>query len=155
MASGAGWSLSLNGDSFTSAWNLSNTGNLSITGFSIDAAPGSTTFDIVNGPTLTPDSANGLPFGNVNANLASPTLAEATYSNRLLVGGTFYGDQYEMLTVSLTGGLGSNGLLTFMADTDNAKVRGTITPSIPEPETYALMLAGLGLVGYVARRRRA
>ncbi|MCL2875120.1 MAG: PEPxxWA-CTERM sorting domain-containing protein [Betaproteobacteria bacterium] len=28
-------------------------------------------------------------------------------------------------------------------------------PSIPEPETYAMMLAGLGLVGAVARRRRS
>jgi hypothetical protein len=28
-------------------------------------------------------------------------------------------------------------------------------PNIPEPETYALMLAGLGVVGFVARRRRS
>jgi hypothetical protein len=29
------------------------------------------------------------------------------------------------------------------------------TPTgVPEPETYALMLAGLGVVGYAARRRR-
>lgn len=28
-------------------------------------------------------------------------------------------------------------------------------PPVPEPETYALMLAGLGLVGFAARRRRA
>ncbi|HUP09365.1 MAG TPA: PEP-CTERM sorting domain-containing protein [Caldimonas sp.] len=34
-----------------------------------------------------------------------------------------------------------------------------ITPppvgAIPEPETYALMLAGLGMLSWVARRRRA
>jgi hypothetical protein len=29
------------------------------------------------------------------------------------------------------------------------------TPSVPEPETYAMMLAGIGLLGAVARRRRA
>ncbi|MDP9046356.1 MAG: PEPxxWA-CTERM sorting domain-containing protein [Pseudomonadota bacterium] len=29
----------------------------------------------------------------------------------------------------------------------------SVTP-VPEPETYALMLAGLGMVGFIARRRR-
>jgi hypothetical protein len=28
-------------------------------------------------------------------------------------------------------------------------------PAIPEPQTYALMLAGLGIVGFLAKRRRA
>lgn len=32
---------------------------------------------------------------------------------------------------------------------------GDVVPGIPEPETYALMLAGLAAVGFVARRRRA
>jgi len=31
---------------------------------------------------------------------------------------------------------------------------GDVAAPIPEPETYALMLAGLGLVGWAARRRR-
>ena len=31
----------------------------------------------------------------------------------------------------------------------------TVTAAVPEPETYALLLAGLGVMGFVARRRRA
>ena len=31
---------------------------------------------------------------------------------------------------------------------------GEPVPSVPEPETYAMMLAGLGIVGLQLRRRR-
>ncbi|MES2553545.1 MAG: FxDxF family PEP-CTERM protein, partial [Pseudomonadota bacterium] len=31
----------------------------------------------------------------------------------------------------------------------------TLTSAVPEPETYGMMLAGLGLMGFVARRRKA
>jgi hypothetical protein len=33
-------------------------------------------------------------------------------------------------------------------------VGNSITPSVPEPETYTLMLAGLGLVGWMTRRKK-
>ncbi|MBI5789952.1 MAG: PEP-CTERM sorting domain-containing protein [Rhodocyclales bacterium] len=36
---------------------------------------------------------------------------------------------------------------------DNVSVQAVAAP-VPEPETYALMLAGLGLMGFVARRRK-
>ncbi|MDP1672545.1 MAG: FxDxF family PEP-CTERM protein, partial [Burkholderiales bacterium] len=31
---------------------------------------------------------------------------------------------------------------------------GSSVSAIPEPETYAMMAAGLGLLGFVARRRK-
>ena len=36
----------------------------------------------------------------------------------------------------------------------HAALYGGTVAAIPEPETYALMLAGLGVIGFVARRRR-
>jgi secreted trypsin-like serine protease len=43
----------------------------------------------------------------------------------------------------------------FAGDTRVSGYNQWIMSSIPEPETYALMLAGLGLVGFIARRRAA
>jgi hypothetical protein len=50
--------------------------------------------------------------------------------------------------------LGFNDGRKIDADYDDLVV-GIKVSVVPEPETYALMLAGLGIMGFVARRRRA
>jgi hypothetical protein len=55
----------------------------------------------------------------------------------------------------LTPGLYSTVKLTFSNDTAMGFDNFSVTAAIPEPETYALMLAGLGVVGFMARRRKA
>jgi len=51
----------------------------------------------------------------------------------------------QALVFSSVGGDGYSGAVL-----DNVSV----TAAVPEPETYAMMLAGLGLVGVIARRRK-
>ena len=61
-------------------------------------------------------------------------------------------------------GPGNSGMFTIQMDdisfTSNGQMVDQnyhiemVTAPIPEPETYALMLAGLGLVGFMARRRK-
>lgn len=38
--------------------------------------------------------------------------------------------------------------------TDSSRFSATITAAVPEPETYAMLMAGLGLLGAAARRRK-
>lgn len=95
------------------------------------------------------------------------------------VGAGLYGIEYNGLTnvLTVTGlldtTLDTHTLTIGLADTSDrifdsgvyvAGLTGTVTtggggigptPAIPEPETYALMLAGLCLVGWAARRRKA
>lgn len=49
--------------------------------------------------------------------------------------------------------LGFNDGLTVDADYDDMVV-GLNVAAVPEPETYALILAGLGAIGFIARRRK-
>ena len=56
---------------------------------------------------------------------------------------------------------GDNKFYVFgVTDADLARVGASytaqaVTAAVPEPETYAMLIAGLGLLGFVARRRKA
>ena len=79
-------------------------------------------------------------FGNSPAGPSYPTFDNAAGQN----GGT----------IAALSAAGTHG--AFVAANDSLEIGspGTIA-AVPEPETYAMLLAGLGLMGFMARRRRA
>ena len=74
------------------------------------------------------------------------TYTQVTYSDR--------GQQAEINLWDLGGGASNWSGLTVSASNVGATSPYLTTPAIPEPETYAMMLVGLGVIGGVARRRR-
>jgi hypothetical protein len=69
-----------------------------------------------------------------------------------------YGDctAYGLMGPMLTGNMCMTGLTngTIHGSMGGYPTNLSITAAVPEPETYAMMMAGLGMVGFMARRRR-
>jgi hypothetical protein len=59
-----------------------------------------------------------------------------------------FGKFGSTMYVGFTGGTGGT-------DADQRITAFSLTSAVPEPETYAMLLAGLGLVGFASRRRKA
>jgi hypothetical protein len=85
--------------------------------------------------------------------------------NKILQGGTATGTGNWIVIPTVEGGQGVfdfalswsayNAQGPFLGLTGNWTLTGTAVTAVPEANTYALMLAGLGLVGFAARRRQA
>lgn len=88
-----------------------------------------------------------LPFGGIVAPLVDEAAKTVTFSNlsfNLLQGTNTFSFTY---TPMLGGNQGT-------ADEAWKLNSATITAAVPEPENYAMLLAGLGLMGAMVRRRK-
>ena len=57
------------------------------------------------------------------------------------------------VTISALSAVGVNGAFVAINDINEIGSPGRIAAPIPEPGTYALLLAGLGMIGGIARKR--
>lgn len=89
------------------------------------------------------------------------TLGDQTQNTSLLSieGGGFSGWKTSTMTFTATSG---TELLSFLASATGAGAppfllldNVSLTAAVPEPSTWAMMLGGVGLMGFMARRRRA
>ena len=125
---------------------------LSLKGHAIDAL--GNTF-VGNGVNINTPFAAGSGFGLADVDTTVPGIANAFFDTNT-VPADFGGPADFLLTSSF-----SNLFVPYPAEcpagpaclSGDASFRGSVVGVVPEPETYALMLAGLGAMFYVARRR--
>jgi hypothetical protein len=94
----------------------------------------------------------------VNYNAATHALTMSGTLTDLSTGITY--NISDAATVDLSAKFGSTMYVGFTGgtagtDADQRITSFSLTSAVPEPETYAMLMAGLGLVGFAARRRKA
>jgi hypothetical protein len=101
----------------------------------------------INYDNSPPGNRFGTSGGTVSIfEITGTGLTSANFLKLSLDNGSMFGGPYYMAA----------DVLGIPAGTDGQTISGSIgtTAAIPEPETYAMMLAGLGMMGFVARRRK-
>lgn len=92
---------------------------------------------------------------NSSANVAISELAiDLTASLQAMQSGALPGYGWVLMPFAS----GTNGIDVHASEFATASLRPLLTVDVmpvPEPETYAMLLAGLGLVGFAAKRRQA
>jgi hypothetical protein len=162
--------LGLNYTGFVNGWTVSDgTVDLIGTGF-FDLHPGNGNYVDLDGSTsnagvltqslsLTAGVTYTASFSLGGSNRGDTNLVDVMFGTSLSNFTLLSADPLATQSISFTPGSDGTYTLSFSngggdnlgAILDNVMVS---TPAIPEPETYALMLAGLGLMAAVARRRR-
>jgi hypothetical protein len=117
--------------------------------FSVDGTTGMSLDTIISSISHTADTGldiTGLALYGTNNSLVSTgtmmksgTMDVWTLSSANLVAGDYY--------IQVSGNMVSNTAASFGG--------AVMLAPVPEPETYGMMLGGLGLLGFLARRRKA
>ena len=139
-------STELFGNAFSSARSFSDCYSFSI-GAGADAFGGTLTIDPLSFLDITVNSVTLSGAGLVTS-LVDVTPGVFSFSN--LVAGTY------QLNVSgaVTKGKGWDDILPLPVGYAGSLTTNAAVTPVPEPETYALLLMGLGTVGWMARRRK-
>jgi hypothetical protein len=109
---------------------------------------------ILKGATITGKDAKYFSLGNFVSGMSIPSIcrtppcASNSFDLDLLFQGDKAGVYDALLTLDTNSGNAISGSTLFSFNLN------AIVP-VPEPETYAMFLAGLGLMGFAARRRKA
>lgn len=97
-----------------------------------------------------PVASNGMSFDLGAGAVVLPALALNNTGNNVWTHVTSLFTASAAQTTLTFAALGTSD--SFGTSLDDVRVVGAV-PAVPEPETYALLLAGLGSIGLVARRR--
>ncbi|MFZ2973243.1 MAG: PEP-CTERM sorting domain-containing protein [Ferribacterium limneticum] len=138
-------------------WSLSGAFTASIGNLIFVEAGGLT--GVTAGGSVSVDGAPSIAFGgglDRTVTISAPeltvgyfsgaaTVPLGSFSTLLVTGGTLH---------LLTDGGPLGGFATIAAQPQNTLSFGFVAAPVPEPESYAMLLAGLAVVGSMARRRR-
>ncbi|HZT54606.1 MAG TPA: FxDxF family PEP-CTERM protein [Burkholderiaceae bacterium] len=115
------------------------------------------TFTLTGGSFLTTGSVDSSAIGGQDIDFTGITIMRgATTVASFANGGTDAQEHYTLAQTLLTPGNYAL-VVTGTQSVDAASYAGNlamVAAPVPEPEAYAMLIAGLGVLGFVARRRR-